>query len=320
MRGAIATLSCALAIACAGEPSDAENPPGAATVARASLLLEPPTIGLGDVTTAVVLVTTPPGHRVLPLANPEVPGVWVLQSLVDPTEKSPARWLHRTRIRLRPRETGNYLFPASQVTIESESGDRKTLDVAEREFHVASVLPQFAERTAPFGLQELGPGSGSGGFLLPALLGAAAALLAVALVSRFRLRGLAQPEEDEAERAEDLSLHDWSQREIERAFERLEENPREAANIAARFMRQYVESRFRTRTSASSTEELAAQKPPLAAHSHWPEFVRLLRSMDDLRWKRRSAGATSQEEARARAALEEAQRFLESSSQQRARS
>ena len=64
--------------------------------ARASLLFEPPTIALGDVTTAVILVTTPPGRRVLPLTLPEIPGVWLLESLVDPTEKGSRRWLHKT--------------------------------------------------------------------------------------------------------------------------------------------------------------------------------------------------------------------------------
>lgn len=322
-RRAIASLLCVLALACENERSASKDRPGAATVARASLLLEPPTIGLGEVTTAVILVTTPPGHRVLPMNAPVVPGVWVLESLVDPTQKSAARWLHRTRIRLRPRETGSFLFPASEVTVESEAGDRKTLKVAEREFRVTSILPQFADRTAPFGLQEPGASAGAGGFALPALFGAVSALIAVAIITRLRRTKAARqaPDESEEESAEALSLHEWSQREIDRAFEALERNPREAANAGARFMRHYVESRFHTRTSASTTEELAAQKVPLAAHSHWPEFVRVLRRMDDLRWRRAASGAkASQDEARIRVALEEARHFFESSSPQRSSS
>jgi len=308
-------LVLSLAVACENEQKREGALPGATTVARASLLLEPPTIGIGAVTTAVLLVSTPPDHRVLPLPAPEIQGVWVLESLVDPTEKSPTRWLHRTRVRLRPQETGTYVFPQSELTIESASGEQRVLHVASREFRVASILPSFPDRTAPFGLQEPGRGAASGGFWLPALFGAATALAAVAAVARWRRRrehrATALP--GEPDDGPPATLRDWSQGEMQRAFETLDAEPREAANVAARFIRHYVESRFHTPTSASTTEELAAQKPPLAAHSYWPDFVLVLRSLDDLRW-RPTTRSPAEDVHRARGALEAAQSFLESAS------
>ena len=287
--------------------------------ARASLLFEPPTIGLGSVTTAVILVTTPPGHRVLPPSLPEIPGVWVLEILVDPTEKSERRWLHRTRVRLRPRETGSHVFPGTKLVIESARGEQRVLELRERKFEVVSVLPQFPARTAPFGLQESSIGASTHGFLLPAAVGAFLALAAVAtIVGARRLRrsrGDSAPPEP-AEDAPTQSLWEWSQAEIARAFESLERDPRTGANLGARFLRHYVESRFHTPAAASTTQELTRQKPPLAAHRHWPDFVRVLRRLDELRFRPGStdASAPRDDAGRIRAALEETRSFLERSS------
>ena len=117
------------------------------------------------------------------------------------------------------------------------------------------------------------------------------------------------------------SLWDWAQSEIARAFDSLESDPRTGANLGSRFLRHYVESRYRTLTAASTTEELALQKPPLAAHRQCPDFVRVLRRMDDLRFRPGSGESSAGDEAvRIRAALEDARAFLESSSPSERRS
>ena len=303
-----------LLLACTESQENGKTASGAATIARASLLLEPPTIGIGDVTTAVILVTTPPGHRVLPVAVAEVPGVWILESLVDPTEKSATRWLHRTRVRLRPRETGTFSFPQSQLTIESESGEQRVLLLASREFEVVSILPSFPDRTAPFGLQELTANATSVGLLWPTVAATLAALVAILTGMLWRRRGqdALSPEEAPVS-APPPTLPEWSQRQLAQAFEALEREPREAANAGARFLRHYVDSRFHTHTSASTTEELAALKPPLAAHFYWADFVDALQSLDELRW-RPLANNRDDSAQRVRSALESAQRFLEASS------
>lgn len=274
-------------------------------------------MGIGDVASAVVVVTTPPGYRVLPMPAPEIPRVWILESIALPIEKSERRWLHRTVVRMRPQETGEHVFPGGYVTIESASGEQRQLELQARVFEVLSVLPQFPDRTAPFGLQEPTASPSSIGFLWPALAGAALALAGVAaFVALRQLRADSEdtPEREQAD-AHALSLWEWAQQEIARAFDALDREPRQAANLGAHLLRHYVESRFHTQASASTTEELALQKAPLAAHSHWPEFVRVLRRMDELRFRPVAFEPGSSDEAnRVRTVLEELRRFLESSS------
>ena len=74
-------------------------------------------------------------------------------------------------------------------------------------------------------------------------------------------------------------------------------------------LRHFVSSRFGVDLSASTTEELATTEPVMGVRSRWPEVVRILRSLDDERFRDRSSdGATRQQ--RVSRALDEVERFI----------
>lgn len=271
------------------DASAAARPP--VTHFRATLVLEPLQLMIGEVVTARITVVTPPEHRLLPFQPPEVAGVWLLDATTLDVARSETRWVHQTEIRLRTRDVGPLVWPAFQVVVEDFQGLQRSVDVSKREFEVVSMLQEFPDQMTPFGLRTREPARTRGSFWLGAGLGCAAALALAGLALAFYRARDRVPAESEATarsaRARELTLWEWADSELAGAEAALDspDGPRDAANRGARLLRQYVERRFNIQTEALTTEELSATKPPLAIDSRWPELVRILRRFDAERFR-----------------------------------
>jgi hypothetical protein len=286
---ALALVATAVALAAGCDGTDrATSRAVASPKSRAALVIEPSILRIGDVATAELVVVTPPDHRVLPFAPPDVPGVWLLELTPEPPEIREQRWVHRTRIRVRPRDIGVYSWPDSQVVVEKTDGVRLTLEVPGRRFEVTSVLPQHADRTAPFGLRGPPGGSGGSGFWLGALAGAGATALALLLLIAGRRLGRSTngeaPDAHEVATEADRDLWSWAERELAAARAGAGD-PNLAANAGAKLLRRFMARRFDVATEAQTTQELAATEPLLGARTLWPEFVRILGRLDDQRFR-----------------------------------
>ena len=118
--------------------------------ARAVLALEPDVLHVGEVVSVEVLVVAPPSHRVSPVPTRSIEGVALLGVQALAPQKSPHRWTHRTRFRIRAESVGTFEWPALEIDSEPDQGDSYTLELPARSFEVASLREQF-ERDAPFG-------------------------------------------------------------------------------------------------------------------------------------------------------------------------
>ncbi len=280
-----------LAASAAAAPPSASPDAGAVGPGiRGAIALEPGRMRAGDVASLEVVVTTPPGHRLRPVVPPaEVPGLWVLDAEALPMEQEDGRWIHRTRLRLRARELGQFTWPAQAVEIEGPDGKLQRLVLEGRGIEVVSVQPEFPGRSVPFGLRDPAgsvnqPGAPWGAAAAGALLGAGAVSL-VALVRRAR-----------KSRHEIASLSTdpvgpvvapW-----DAAFEQLDStegcidaDPAAAGDALAQMLRRYATERWRHDVSAATTQELAALAPRGAAEAHWGALLACLRLLDDARFR-----------------------------------
>ncbi len=296
----------------AAQPAPQPVAPGAPPSPQASWVLEPPRIRVGDVAALELVVVTPPDHRVRPVAPPaDVKGFWLLGSEALPVEREPTRWVHRTRLRIRARELGVFLWPAVQVEIDGPDGAHAVLDVPGHTLEVTSVLPDHAGRSTPFGLRSPGALGRGGSPLRAALVGAALALSAVGLVvlvrrERARRRELADaaagagPTPDRAAFDEAIAAL---------AVAANDADVRRAADRAARALKRYAALRFGAATFAATTPELRAESPPFAMRSRWPSFVSLLEALDARRFPPDPEAAS----AELRARIEESVAFVRES-------
>ena len=79
-RAALAVALWLVGAGCAEAPDPARR--AAPTASRATFVLEPPRLGLGEVAVLELAVITPPDHRPRAYSPPEsVPGFWILRSL-----------------------------------------------------------------------------------------------------------------------------------------------------------------------------------------------------------------------------------------------
>lgn len=317
VRLALACGAAMLLLAC-GSEEPAPRAPSLPVTPRATLSVEPPTLRIGEVVRIEVVVVTPPAYRVLPPEPPEVPGLWLLDAVELEPERGPGRWVHRTRLRVRPRDLGVHEWPPGVVHVENASGERLELALPGRSLEVVSILPEMPDRGTPYGLREPAaeaPAASIG--LGPALAaGATGALLAVLLLrgarraraarARRQLGSTGDPEPE-------LDLWQWAERELRSADASLGDEPRRAANRGARVLRQYVERRFGADIAASTTPELEATTPPLAMRSRWPYLVRILESFDEARFRPVDPERDPDPTGRIRKALEETRRFVEDS-------
>jgi len=291
---------------------EGESEPRAADVAptgpRALLVLEPPTLGIGDVGVVELAVVTPPEHRVRPFKPPQsIPGLWLLTAEPPSVERLPGRWIQRTRIRVRAREVGRFTWPGGRVEVEDRAGAVSSLAVAPLDFEVASVLPEYPDRLAPFGVRALPEPDP-----VPAwLAGGAGAGLTLALLAgiawvRGRRRAASRPSPPPREPP-------WvrARCEIDAARARLSADPLASADLGAVALRRYMAGRFGADAVARTTQELAAATPPFGARSRWPRFVALLEALDGLRFVPVPAGRADRARERCEALLDGIEAFIE---------
>jgi hypothetical protein len=287
-----------------------EAPPAAPVEPRAGWLLEPPRVRLGDVATLERLVVTPPGWSVAPFAPPPVPaGFWLLEAEALPPERLASRWLHRTRLRLRAREVGSFLWPAGEARVQAPDGSPRTLPLAALPLEVVSVLPESPDRLTPFGIRALPePGRGFGGLLGAAAAGAlvaAAALGTLLLVARRARRRAPAPLAPAPGEPPDAR----ARAALGRARERLAADPGAAADGISAALRRYLAERFALPAPARTSEELATSPPPFALTTRWPALLALLRALDAERFAPPPAAAEGAR--RVAPLLEQAQAFLD---------
>lgn len=277
----IAALAVLLVCAGCGEATSV----GVATATRpgAAWVLEPPRLGVGQVAQLDRVVVTPPGFVPQPFAAPEaLEGLWVLGAEVLPVEKRPERWIHRTRVRIRARATGEFVWPQRTLRVEGPDGAESELSLPPLVIEVVSVLPEFPGRASPFGVRR--PPAEPTGFWGPALAGALTTLAAFGVVwlARARRRGV-HPAEDVPPPA---TAAPWAraEAELERAATLGRRDPLAAAHALSPALRRYVDERFRADTLGRTCEELDATEPPFAMRSRWPAFAALVRELDAVRF------------------------------------
>jgi hypothetical protein len=282
----------ALALCAACEEPRAPERRAAPATPRASAILDPPQIRIGDRAALEVAVIAPPGHRVLPFAPPEtLPGFEILGAETLGVEREPSRWIHRTRVHLRARDVGSFVWPGGSVGIAPPDGSPSRLTLTPLPLEVVSVLPEYPGRMAPFGARPAPAERGAGLALPSAALGSLVTLAALGLVVLVRRRrgGRTAPAREPAAAA----VPPWTaaRSDLERARSALPRDPVGSADAAAAAVCRYMAGRFRAEAEARTTEELAVAAPPFAATSRWPVFLALLRELDALRFPRQPTGA-----------------------------
>lgn len=275
---------------------------------RVSAILEPPSMGLGDVARLEVSVVTPPGHRPQPYQPPtEVPGFWILETEALPAQTSLNRRIQRTQFRIRAREVGSFRWPGASVEVEAPDGSVNTLLLEPLPLEVTSVLPSYPDRMAPFGLPPplVRPSGDRHLFWAGAGVGATGVLAGLGLVwLARRQRRIVDPP---------VSFDDppWvaALEALEVAGLQIEEDPLGACQAIAAALRVYVAARYRADVNPRTTEELECATPPFAATSRWPTFVAILRRLDGLRFTPADA-PTAFLRRGAREACSESDRFV----------
>jgi hypothetical protein len=278
---------------------------------RGAVVIEPPRLTLGEVAVVDITVVTPPGYRVRPVRPPEtLPGLWLLDAERLPVERSEARWVHRTRLRVRARETGRFAWPPTSVEVETPEGSVMQLELEERPLEVASVSERFPERVEPFPLRAPEPPASGPGIWLPAAGGVLAMLAGLAaLASVRRARSRRRPPEPAA-RATSPPPWRAAQATLEAAIELAAQDPGRCADSASHALRGFVAQRFPVPAWALTTEELAALEPPTGGERHWPRLLDLLARLDAVRFRPAGEGPGGVEVERLRATLAEAQRLV----------
>jgi len=310
-----AVVAAAAALAC----SKAEEPRyNAPAQERAALVLEPPTVALGDVADVVLTVVTRPGVSVSPPDAPgAVPGFQLVEREAQDVEKEPARWLHRTRIRVRAVDVGRFEFPGGKVQGQNAEGAALEIPYAALPLEVASSISEGPERRSPFGLRRLPPGRvGGPGAALAFVTGFAVALGGVgvvALVRRKRAERRARPAPIET-----METPAW---EVARAALDAAEaeqgvDARAALDGTSRALRRYAAARFGADVPPRSIEELRGSSPPYLMTTRWSGFVDLLGALDVARF---APHADAERAARASALLRTARAFVDETTPQEAR-
>jgi len=286
---AFAAIAAALGAVGCGDAHPPETP--APALPRAALVLEPPRIGVGEVATLEIAVAAPPGHAVRPLALPDPPaGLWILGVDALPVEQEATRWLHRTRVRLRARETGGVTWPGGVAEIEAPDGSLASVAIEPLAIEVSSVAPEFPERSLPFGVREPPEADGSGGGALSgAAVGATLAFLGVAAARLLARRRARRGSLATAPATDAAPEPPWKEGRatLARARALAPADPFAASDLAARALRRYAERRFAIGALASTSEELAASPAPFAATTRWPILIAALRDLDAHRFRPR---------------------------------
>jgi hypothetical protein len=282
-------LLAALSLACTDSGRTA---PQAPVAIRGGVVIEPPELTIGQTATVEVAVVTPPDHRLEPFEGPgAVEGLWILGVEQPPPERTAARWVHRVLFRVRSRTTGELTWPAGIAFVGTPDGERVPVMLAERPLRVAEIGGETSERTEPFPYRAAREPSAGGPFLLPALLGGALALAALALFGVVRRARAARSAPAEAAfAAPDVGADVRGDRALEAAIAAVAADPVGAAAAGSAALRAWVAERTGAPGPAATTEELAALVPPFAMSRAWPELLAILGRLDLARFR---AGALS---------------------------
>lgn len=313
-----AGLVLALLVGC-GEDEKPRLHPSAWAEPRAAWLLEPPEIGVGQVTTLELAVATPPGFSPRPYAPPQPPaGLWLLDAETLPVEKQADRWLYRTRLRLRAEQTGELTWPESELSIDAPDGTKTTLTLPAHPITVLSILPDYPDRMTPFGVREPGGAAEPGPVWVPAAAGALLSLAVVGLVALARRRRQAAARAAR-EPAPEPGPPPWTRArdELASAHDALAGDPLAAAHALSIGLRHYVDRRFGAHTAGATGEELAEREPPFAGRSRWPALLAILAELDRRRFRPDAGAALA---TRLPELLEAAGTFVEDSVPPEARS
>ena len=287
MRGWLFALaSCALALAC-GAPDDApEWAPS--TSARATLVLEPPVLAVGEVARLDLAVVTPPDRIVQPPRGPASQGgLAILDRAALVTRRESARWVHTQTLRLRALEVGVFELDAGEVEIEALDGERERLVVPPLSVEVVSVFPEHAGQGSPYGVRRIPMRSLPGVSALGAFLaGAGLALAGVAFVALARRRLRAADAFVPPPETPGLRALDEAKQALTEARAQADRNPRGALDVSAQALRRYADARFGADLSARTVDELSRAEPPFLLTTRWPAFLALLHELDGTRFPR----------------------------------
>jgi len=284
-------LGCAVA-ACEGTEPAGDSVP-VPTSLRGAVIIEPPHLTVGDVATVEITLVTPPHHSVRPVRPPrEVDGFWLLDSETLPVTRNPSRWVHRTQMRARAREPGEFTWPALRVEVETPEQEVVEILLDARPLEVTSVGDRFPRRAEPFPLRRARASQG-GEFLMPLAGGVALTLGAFALLALTRRLRRPRGRVPERTARDAHASPGWraAQATIETALETSSESPRRAADAASAALRHFFSQRFAISARTLTTEELAASKPPLGAEKHWPILLEILETLDAIRFRSDVQGA-----------------------------
>ena len=253
---------------------------------RATLVMEPPQLRIGQVATLELVVVTPPEHSVRPVAAPtDVPGLWILAAEAQPVSKESTRWIHRTALRVRARSLGAFTFPAMSVEVEAPDGGVAALAVDALPIEVVSILPEIPDRITPYGPRRFPPTQMRTPIWGSAAAGAIGALAIVGLVALARRQRRLGSETVGAAPGPPVTAS-WvlGKQDIQSARDRSTSHPFEAAAAASLAMRRYMTRRYPCSVTGLTTQELVETTPPFAATSRWPVFVNLLERLDRFRF------------------------------------
>jgi hypothetical protein len=294
MKRAAAALLLAVA-ACGPREAEAPDPPPIAI--RGGVVIEPPELAIGQTATVDVAVVTPPDHRLDPYEGPgTVPGLWILDVEQPPPDRLPGRWVHHVRFRVRSRTTGELVWPAGIAFAVNPAGERIPVSLAARPLRVAEIAGEMPERTDPFPYRSGREPSTPGGFLVPALFGAAALAAALALAGVVRRARAARGALPAAAAADlDPGPEVRAERALDGALAEIERDPVAAAGAASAALRAWVAERSGAAAPAATTEELTALAPPFVLARAWPELVAILGQLDLARFR---AGVLAEPAAR----------------------
>jgi hypothetical protein len=278
-----------LLFACGGEPAPA--PYAAPAHARVALVLEPPVVAVGEMASIELAVVTKPGFAARPLDLPRsLPGFWLIEREEPVVVKEPARWVHRTRLRVRAIEVGRFELPGGSVEVTSPEGGAERLEYEPLALEVVSTLGAHARQHSPYGVRTLPTGlagrlTGGRGSVVAFAAGAILALASVGVLLLARRR-LALRAADVVPAPESAPAWRRAREELERARASLASDPRHALDVAAVALRDYSVRRFGGDAHVRTTEELAAADPPFTMTTRWQRFVALLGELDAARFPR----------------------------------
>ncbi len=264
--------------------------------ARAMLVLEPTLLAVGQMADLELAVVTRPGYSVRPQDLPgKIPGFWLVEREAQAIVKEPARWVHRTRLRLRAVEVGRFEFPGGSVEVEpiertgveveSAEGGSALLHYKGLPLEVTSTLAAHPTQRSPYGIRTLPlTATRTRGTLTAFAAGAILALASVGMLLLVRRRLAADGAARTSEGVVRPPAWELAHEQLAAAQAALAHDPRHGLDLAAVALRGYAVRRFGGDATVRTTAELTNAKPPFTMTTRWRGFVELLSDLDAARF------------------------------------